>query len=227
LLAWDMETGQTWRVERPGGQIQWPCFAENGGLYWRVRQGEPPYAQEILALDEAGATPRTLPLGHDERCDDGPVIQPAARFARGRKRVGLAPSLEGPGLPGGRVELPETVIMAAWSWDGQVGALLMESRNVRFYSPESGLTPNRPIDPNSGLVVSPTGDRIAYLTGVGAATEFVIRSVPSNDLVARGRGGARVVFDGRGRLLLLRDHRLIRFDADTGVTEVLFPPPAD
>lgn len=224
LVAWDLESDRTWKLVR-SGPIRWPCFGADRSLYWRVQDGEPPYTQEVLDLDQVDPQPETLPMVHREGCEDRERVDPVARFVRGRRLAGTASWLEEPGLPDGRVEIPEQVGQSVWSSDGQVLALLLQGGLVRYYTPATGLGPALSLERNSSLILSPRGSMVAYITGSEQGDEVLVRSVPDNSLVTRVPGGGRVLWTRDDLLLYIQEQRLVRLDPKTGALEVLFPPP--
>ena len=224
LVAWDLESDRIWKQVR-GGLIRWPCFGADRSLYWRVQAGDPPYTQEILRLDDVAPEPRTLPLIHGEGCEDRGQVEPAARFVRGRHLAGTPSTLEGPGLAGGRVEIPEQVGQSVWSADGQVLALMLQGEMVRYYTPGSGLGPALPMDGNTGLALSPDGAMVAFIVVGEPHDRVIVRSVPDNQVVAEMPGEGRVLWTGDDRLLFIQEQQLVRLDPVGGAREILFPPP--
>ena len=223
LVAWDLESDRVWNQERPG-TIRWPCFGADRTLYWRVQHGEPPYTQEVLRLDEEDPQPQELTLVHGEGCADSERLEPVALFTRGRRLADQASTLEGPGLPDGKVEIPELVGEAVWSQDGAVLALMIEGGLVRYYTPATGLGPALEMERNSGLALSSDGEMVALIVLGEAESRVVVRSVPDNRLVVEVPGTGRVFWTADHRVLFIRDEQLVRLDPVTGALGVLFPP---
>ena len=223
LVVWDLESDRVWKQVRAGA-IRWPCFGPDRTLYWRVQEGEPPYTQEVLRLDEEDPQPEELPLVHREGCGDREQAEPVVRFVRGRRLASTSSTLEGPGLPGGRIEIPGEVGQAAWSTDGRVLALMLHGGLVRYYTTELGLGPALPIERNTGLFLSGDGALVSFIVADEPHDRVIVRTVPDNRLVADERGEGRVFWTGAGKVVFLRDLQLVRLDPADGQVEVLFPP---
>jgi hypothetical protein len=223
LAAWDLESDRSWILKRPG-RVLWPCFVADRGLYWRLATEEGPFDQELLRLDGPDQTPERLPLTHDQVCDDVGAVLPSARLRFGRRAAGTTTSLEGPGLEGGRIEVPG-LVGGVWSGDGRVLAGMMGGTALRYYAPEYGLGPVEALPPSYWLALSHDGSRLAHTVWLDPDARLDVRSVPDHDVVASQDLDIGVVrWTDDGRLLLIRGGRLLRYDPATGVEEVLFPP---
>ncbi len=226
LLVWDVVTGETWRVHRPGGRIRWACFAGGPSLYWRVQRDQPPYDQELLRLTDDGGEPEQLGLVHEHGCDDDGAVDRVGRFDRGRSAAGQLPSIRGPGLPEGGVELDEAIHTTHWSGDGGTLGIMDKEGGVRFYRPDLGLTEFQPTEARGAIRLSADGKLMANMYGGGGGKRFSVRTVPDFEPVLLGaRRDSDVWWDASGRLVLMRRGQIVRLDPTTGDVEVLFPPP--
>jgi hypothetical protein len=225
LIAWNVEDDRRWQVERPGGKIHWPCFVAGPSLYYRVQYDQPPYDQELLLLEEPGAAPTRLGLTHGLGCDDKGRTPPRARFDRGRRRANRPPSVHGEGLPADGFILPELVVSAAWSDDGQVLAMVMESAHVRYYRADLGVTDPQPVESIGPLRLNSDGTLAANQFREDGRGFFSVRTVPDHEVVVeRQRCDGPVVWDSANRLVTMLEGQLVRVDPRTRTTDVLFPP---
>ncbi len=231
MFVWDLKDDIAWQVDRPGEWIRWPCFDEQGGVIFRVPQGEGPYRHERLELTP-GAEAAPLPFEHQHACLGGDGGRPGVRFVRLRSRLKRPSLLFAAGLPEEGLVVPDPVIQTDWSGKGDLVVFLVDDPGpgLSMWLWREGETELRgPLDAHNvpevlldwdgGLVASP-------LRHDGGSWSFLVRALPSGEVVDEGPiDGAPVRWTSEGRdLVFVQGGHLMRRDPRTRESTVLFPP---